>query len=81
MLPSSAFTLVASYRATEGAGSCETAPKKPMTRAKAEEIQARDEVLGLDALARELFAQRRRRRLGVGGCSFYGAELIFVVHF
>jgi len=54
---------IGSYRATENTDSCQAAPKKPMTRAKAEEIRALDEELGLDALARELFAQRERQRV------------------
>jgi len=54
---------IGTYRATADAGSCSAAPKKPMTRAKAEDIKAMEMELGLEEIARELFAERERTRI------------------
>jgi thiamine biosynthesis protein ThiI len=54
---------IGTYRATADAGSCSAAPKKPMTRAKAEDIKAMEMELGLEEIARELFAKRERTRI------------------
>lgn len=54
---------IGTYRATADAGSCSAAPKKPMTRAKVEDIRAMDMELGLEKIARELFAERERTRI------------------
>ncbi|HOO53091.1 MAG TPA: tRNA uracil 4-sulfurtransferase ThiI [Methanothrix sp.] len=54
---------IGTYRATADAGSCSAAPKKPMTRAKAEEIRAMEAELGLEEMARELFEKRERMRI------------------
>jgi thiamine biosynthesis protein ThiI len=54
---------IGTYRATADAGTCAAAPKKPMTRARAEEIRAMEAELGLEEIARELFAKRERTRI------------------
>ncbi len=54
---------IGTYRATADAGSCAAAPKKPMTRARAEEIRAMEEELDLAEIARELFEKRERTRI------------------
>lgn len=54
---------IGTYRATADAGSCSAAPKKPMTRAKAEDIKAMEIELDLAEIARELFAKRERTRI------------------
>ena len=54
---------IGTYRATAYAGTCSAAPKKPMTRAKAEDIRAMETELGLEEIARELFAKRERTRI------------------
>jgi len=54
---------IGTYRATADAGSCSAAPKKPMTRAKAEDIKAMEMELDLAEIARELFAERERTRI------------------
>ncbi len=54
---------IGTYRATADAGSCSAAPKKPMTRAKAEDIRAMEMELDLAEIARELFAKRERTRI------------------
>jgi len=54
---------IGTYRATADAGSCSAAPKKPMTRAKAEDIKAMEKELDLAEIARELFAERERTRI------------------
>jgi len=54
---------IRTYRATADAGTCAAAPKKPMTRAQAEEIRAMEVELGLEEIARELFAKRERTRI------------------
>ncbi|HII07397.1 MAG TPA: tRNA 4-thiouridine(8) synthase ThiI [Methanotrichaceae archaeon] len=54
---------IGTYRATADAGACSAAPKKPMTRAKAEEIRAMEAELGLEKIACELFAKRERMRI------------------
>jgi thiamine biosynthesis protein ThiI len=54
---------IGTYRATADAGSCSAAPKKPMTRAKAEDIKAMEMELDLAEIARELFAKRERTRI------------------
>ncbi len=54
---------IGTYRATADAGSCSAAPKKPMTRAKSEEIRAMEAELGLAETASKLFAGRERTRI------------------
>lgn len=54
---------IGTYRATADAGACSAAPKKPMTRAKAEEIREMETELGLEEIARELFAKREWTRI------------------
>ena len=54
---------IGSYRATADAGTCTAAPRKPMTRAKAEEIRAMEEELGIEAMAHDLFAEREKTRI------------------
>ncbi|MGC9514178.1 tRNA uracil 4-sulfurtransferase ThiI [Methanocrinis sp.] len=54
---------IGTYRATAGAGSCSAAPKRPMTRAKAGEIRVMEVELGLEEIARKLFAGRERTRI------------------
>lgn len=54
---------IGTYRATADAGSCAAAPKKPMTRARAEEIRAMEAELGLEEIAGDLFEKRERARI------------------
>jgi thiamine biosynthesis protein ThiI len=54
---------IGTYRATADAGSCTAAPKKPMTRAKAEDIRAMEAELGLEEIASDLFEKRERTRI------------------
>jgi thiamine biosynthesis protein ThiI len=53
---------IGTYRATADAASCTAAPRKPMTRARAGEIRAMDEELGLSQIAGQLFAERAKTR-------------------
>lgn len=53
---------IGTYRATADAGTCTAAPKRPMTRARAEEIRGMEEELGLAGMAAELFSERERTR-------------------
>jgi len=54
---------IGTYRATADVGSCAAAPKKPMTRAKTEDIRAMEEELGLAEIADDLFEKRERTRI------------------
>jgi len=54
---------IGTYRVTADAGSCTAAPKKPMTRAKAEDIRAMEAELGLEEIASDLFEKRERTRI------------------
>ena len=53
---------IGTYRATADAGTCTAAPKRPMTRARAEEIRRMEEELGLAGMAAEFFSERERTR-------------------
>jgi thiamine biosynthesis protein ThiI len=54
---------IGTYRATADAGSCTAAPKKPMTRARAEDIREMEVKLGLAKIANDLFEKRERMRI------------------
>ncbi len=54
---------IGTYRATADAGSCAAAPKKPMTRARVEDIRGMEMELDLAEIASELFEKRERMRI------------------
>jgi len=54
---------IGTYQVTEDAGSCLAAPKKPMTRARAEDVLAAEAELGIEEMAKEVFAGRVRERV------------------
>jgi len=54
---------IGTYRATADAGTCTAAPKRPMTRGRAEEVRGMEVELGLAGIAADLFSERVRTRL------------------
>jgi len=54
---------IGTYQATEDAGGCLAAPKKPMTRARVQDVLVAEAGLGIEEMAEEVFAGRVRRRV------------------
>ncbi len=54
---------IGTYQATEDAGGCLAAPKKPMTRARVQDVLAAEAELGIEEMAEEVFARRVRWRV------------------
>jgi len=54
---------IGTYQVTEDVGGCLAAPKKPMTRARVEDVLAAEVRLGIEEMAKEVFARRVRWRV------------------
>ena len=54
---------IGTYQVTEDAGDCLAAPRKPMTRARVEDVLAAEAGLGIEEMAEEVFAGRVRKRV------------------
>ncbi|MEA2046205.1 MAG: tRNA uracil 4-sulfurtransferase ThiI [Euryarchaeota archaeon] len=54
---------IGTYQVTEDAGGCLAAPKKPMTRARVQDVLAAEAELGIEEMAEEVFAGRVRWRV------------------